>query len=451
MLDRSNIAAIVDAHLASAREHFERGVECHRQAADEIIAAMNLDDALSYRKIGVAMGLHHTTVSRLVKWRQGGAVRTTTPFGGDPDRLERAVKQALRDRIDLIASEAVKDEDTAYRLLHELHERMAGPPVGQSAPIENNKVRKPILRDRDIVKMGEHALIVGDSTDWSSKLALLRHAGLSYRKERESGEMDAVVVTDQPYGQGKEDVTNDDRANWGEVYDLFRPRGGFVFCAFHPPYFRLAEEGILEAGGKPVHYLLLDKGGGRPWNHRVQNRLDAVIYFERNGEVPWLAGRGVQSSFLNPKRGRDEMEERKRIGGGHATPKYIDVLITLIKRITRRGDIVLDPFTGSGTTLIACHRTGRRFLGVELEPKWAERAVRNWRDEPGTGEAMVHRGYAEPISFAALEQHPEHGVGMEYPLAHRKMRRRTVKSPLLSPELDAIEGAEMSWPLSSHK
>jgi DNA modification methylase len=145
------------------------------------------------------------------------------------------------------------------------------------------------------------------------------------------------------------------------------------------------------------------------WSQRLQDRLDGVIYFERNGEVPWIEGQ-TAVAWLSPSRKRAAMEERKKMAGTHTTPKYIDVLEQLIGLVTKPGDIVLDPFAGSGTTLIACQRTGRRFIGVELEPEYAERAVFNWLGEPDCAKAIVHREFADgPISFADLKNNPGWG------------------------------------------
>jgi DNA modification methylase len=64
--------------------------------------------------------------------------------------------------------------------------------------------------------------------------------------------------------------------------------------------------------------------------------------------------------------------------------------------VTRRGDIVLDPFLGSGTTLVACERVGRRCHGLELDPLYCDVIVRRWQAYTGgrarlaaTGEAFA--------------------------------------------------------------
>jgi site-specific DNA-methyltransferase (adenine-specific) len=57
---------------------------------------------------------------------------------------------------------------------------------------------------------------------------------------------------------------------------------------------------------------------------------------------------------------------------GHITPKPVAMIENIIKHSSNEGDIILDPFLGSGTTAIAAHNTGRFFIGIEKEPKYCE-------------------------------------------------------------------------------
>lgn len=61
---------------------------------------------------------------------------------------------------------------------------------------------------------------------------------------------------------------------------------------------------------------------------------------------------------------------------GHPCPKPVGWGIGVIERLTKAGDLVCDPFTGSGTTAVACVRTGRRFAGCEIEEKYCEIAAK---------------------------------------------------------------------------
>lgn len=63
----------------------------------------------------------------------------------------------------------------------------------------------------------------------------------------------------------------------------------------------------------------------------------------------------------------------------HATPKPTEICADALLDVTERGDTVLDAFLGSGTTLIAAEKTGRRCCGIEIEPRFVDVAVRRWQ------------------------------------------------------------------------
>ena len=73
----------------------------------------------------------------------------------------------------------------------------------------------------------------------------------------------------------------------------------------------------------------------------------------------------------------------------HPTPKSVRMLADAISDCTRRGDIILDAFLGSGTTLIAVEKVGRTCHAVELDPLYVDLAIRRW--QAWTGEAAVHQ------------------------------------------------------------
>jgi DNA modification methylase len=63
----------------------------------------------------------------------------------------------------------------------------------------------------------------------------------------------------------------------------------------------------------------------------------------------------------------------------HATPKPVAMLADAIMDVTAREDIVLDSFSGSGSTVIAAERTGRRCYGIEIDPLYVDVVVRRWQ------------------------------------------------------------------------
>jgi DNA modification methylase len=67
----------------------------------------------------------------------------------------------------------------------------------------------------------------------------------------------------------------------------------------------------------------------------------------------------------------------------HPTVKPTGLVADAIKDVTRRGDLVVDIFLGSGTTLIAAERTGRRFRGLDIDPAYVDVAVERWKNITG--------------------------------------------------------------------
>lgn len=76
----------------------------------------------------------------------------------------------------------------------------------------------------------------------------------------------------------------------------------------------------------------------------------------------------------------------------HPTVKNVVMLMDAIKDCTRRGHIVLDPFAGSGSTLIACEKTGRKARCIEYEPKYCDVIIRRWQTLTGLDAIHVATG-----------------------------------------------------------
>ena len=64
----------------------------------------------------------------------------------------------------------------------------------------------------------------------------------------------------------------------------------------------------------------------------------------------------------------------------HPSPKPLSFMLRLVERLTTPGDLILDPFCGSGTTLVAAKKLGRRYIGIDIEPKYVQIAKNRLRD-----------------------------------------------------------------------
>jgi len=457
-MTRSNSAAARNHHIAKAKSLYEDGIadhhrgeeaaaihyrrrdNKHRMAADEILKAKEVDPAYPNTAIAKAMGIDRKTVERLLEWRRSGADRPSPYAGQSPARSMRSFRQVVRE------GDAAEIAATMRGRPDVIDEAIAFEDEPDDAPIPPEMM----LQTRDVVSVGKDVLLVGDATSVQAKIvALLGGAvDMSFPEFHLSSEVNAAIVTDQPYGLSKKGVPGDDRANYGAVYKLLNARGGFVFCAFNPPHlFREAERGIIEAGGIPIANYALSKGGGH-WigpgcvppgkpegPPRVLNRLDALVYFEMPGRGPWIKGRTALPALITPALTLEARVERKRLGGEHPTPKYIDVLMALISRVSEPDDLILDPFTGSGTTWVAAIRSKRRFVGIELKPAYAARAVLNAQRERGI-QAIVVPDDAAPFRFG--EPRPDATEGYWREALHRcwesapQMEIETIQSYLTS-------------------
>jgi hypothetical protein len=87
----------------------------------------------------------------------------------------------------------------------------------------------------------------------------------------------------------------------------------------------------------------------------------------------------------------------------HPTVKPVALVADAIRDCSKRGGLILDPFAGSGTSLIAAERTGRRACALELDPKYVDVAIRRW--ERFTGAKARHGGTGAPFEDG-VEQRP---------------------------------------------
>ena len=189
-----------------------------------------------------------------------------------------------------------------------------------------------------------------------------------------------LVVTDPPYlvnyrpSDGRR-YPNDDNDRWlvpafAEVARVLK-RDRFVVSFYG---WNKADRFLLAwkaAGLYPVGHLV--------WTKNYYSKERFVRY---SHESAYLLAKGNPPK---PRVGlRDVLDWRYTGDTLHPTQKPVMALLPLIMAYSQVGDIVLDPFAGSGTTAVAAATLGRRYIGIELEPKYAaiaqERLAREHRE-----------------------------------------------------------------------
>ncbi len=258
----------------------------------------------------------------------------------------------------------------------------------EAPPLPDN----PVTRPGDVWVMGKHRLLCGDSTSVDDLAKLC-----------ESQAVD-MWLTDPPYnvayeGGTKEKLTikNDSMGD-----DQFRQflrdaytaadtvmKAGAVFYIWHADSEGYNFRGAAKDAGWTVRQCLIWKKSslvlGRQdyqWQH------EPCLYGWKDGAGHLWASDRKQTTIL-------EFDKPAR-NGEHPTMKPVALFEYQLLNNTKGGDIVLDSFGGSGTTLIAAEKNGRVARLMELDPKYCDVIVKRWQDF--TGKIATHAETGEPFA-----------------------------------------------------
>lgn len=217
------------------------------------------------------------------------------------------------------------------------------------------------------------------------------------------GKVDAVI-TDPPYGVGLAGKSNKWRPEMSGGYVSFDDTPENVSANVIPRFaaaLAMAGRAVLTPGNRMAHsYPQPDAMGG------VFNRCGAgsgkwgfecvapVYYY---GKDPYLTnGMGRRPN------GWDQPVNDYAEKSDHPCPKPIGMMLWLVERGALLGELVLDPFMGSGTTGIACLQLGRAFIGIEREPKYFDIACRRIEQAANQGQLFAPAApIPEQLGFAA--------------------------------------------------
>lgn len=214
-------------------------------------------------------------------------------------------------------------------------------------------------------QLGDHRLICGDCTDADVVARVM------------GGEKADCTVADPPYGVGVDYGGFDDTAaNVKTLIDGFMPiaqgMGPMALTPGVPAMWNYPRPAWV---GAWVHPASTSSG---PWGFIGAN---PILYY---GKDPYLsAGKGRRDSsfvMVADRKGEDD----------HPVSKPLNVWVWLVERMTpNSGAIVYEPFSGSGTTIIACEQLGRKCRAIEISPAYVAVALQRWADATGREPQLI--------------------------------------------------------------
>ena len=244
----------------------------------------------------------------------------------------------------------------------------------------------------DVWVCGEHRVICGDSTDADTYVTLL------------GDEIANMVFTDPPYNvdysnSAKDKMRGTDRPilndNLGAgFYDFLLAAltpmlahcNGGIYVAMSSSELDVLQKAFRAAGGKWSTFIIWAKNTFTLGRADYQRQYEPILYGWLDGVTRhWCGDRDQGDVWHIKKPHKNDL---------HPTMKPVELVERAIRNSSRPGDVVMDPFGGSGTTMIAAHKSGRKARLIELDPKYVDVIVRRWQDFAGTKAVRQSDGMA---------------------------------------------------------
>lgn len=262
--------------------------------------------------------------------------------------------------------------------------------------VDKELEKPPVTKSGDLWLLGNHRLLCGDSTKEESYTLLM------------NGKKANLVVTDPPYNvnyQGTAGKIKNDNLENNKFYQ-------FLFDAFTCMEKAMADDASIyvfhaDTEGLNFRKAFADAGfylsgtciwkkqslvlGRSPyqWQHEP-----CLFGWKKNGKHQWYSDRKQTTIW--------EFDKPKK-NGDHPTMKPVPLLAYPIKNSSMSNCIVLDPFGGSGSTLIACEQTNRICHTIELDEKYCDVIVKRYIEQVGSSENVSVVRDGKTIRFDDLE------------------------------------------------
>jgi DNA modification methylase len=280
---------------------------------------------------------------------------------------------------------ALRDADFDIDLtgfdLDEVDRLLAAPAGADDADDVPEAPVEAVTRPGDLWVLGKHRLLCGDATVLADVEKVL------------GGSLADLCFTDPPYnvdyGNSAKDklrgnkrrILNDalgegfERFLYDACVNILTVTKGAVYVCMSSSELHTLQKAFKEAGGHWSTFIVWAKNTFTLGRADYQRQYEPILYGWKEGsDHYWCGARDQGDVWFVDKPARNDL---------HPTMKPVALVERAIRNSSKSRDTVLDPFGGSGTTLIACERAGRQARLVELDPRYCDVVVQRWQGLTG--------------------------------------------------------------------
>ena len=291
--------------------------------------------------------------------------------------------------------ESLKEDDFNLDLIgfsdEELEDLLCDPEETRDGLTDEDAVpetqEKVITAPGDVWLLGQHRLLCGDSTQMESVEKVL------------AGGLADIVFTDPPYnvnygatmkdklrGKTHRKIANDNLGDGFEQFlrdactNMLAVTKGAIYICMSSSELHTLHRVFTEVGGHWSTFVIWAKHHFSMGRSDYQRQYEPILYGWKEGtDHFWCGARDQGDVWFIKKPAANDL---------HPTMKPVELVERALRNSSKSRDTVLDPFGGSGTTLIACEKAGRQARLIELDPKYCDVIIRRWQD--WTGEQARH-------------------------------------------------------------
>jgi DNA modification methylase len=264
---------------------------------------------------------------------------------------------------------------------------------GKEGLIEDDEApalpEQAVTQPGDLWILGEHRLLCGDATVIGDIERVL------------GGSLADMTWTDPPYNVdygssakdklrgNKRKILNDDLGSGFEAFlqdactNILSVTKGAVYVCMSSSELHTLQKAFAAAGGKWSTFVIWAKSSFTLGRADYQRQYEPILYGWKEGsDHYWCGARDQGDVWFFDKPVKNDL---------HPTMKPVALVERAIRNSSKTRDVVLDPFGGSGSTLIACEKAGRQARLIELDPKYVDVIILRWQEFSG-GTATLDDG-----------------------------------------------------------